>query len=410
MISRIVNGNTGFTANPLMGLTAYIDERIMLNKAILDASVDVPMVLMANNPVERRERFNRAGIAWVIAFASPYLTLPLTNRLAMKHIAKITKSYSSDPLNKLIKISNKYLHKGADVENAAKKVMQDANISTNISEVIQKSGGAEKFRQKIVNAKNSVLAFDLAFTTGTVGSIGFYNNWRTKKRTGRDGFSAEFSMADKGIIDKRAEKYKKAEGLRKAAFYSFVGLLALMPLAIKRGLASGNFIKKHAHLFDYDDGILLKRFPLFLACCGFYLGMSMASRNRTELKDNLLRATLGMAIFFGGDRVVGTALGKFSDKVFKTDLIDKNCDKNFINKILPPIKNIKDMDARSKKFGAGAFWLNLALLSAAIGFGAPYVLNRFIKRDVSGDISKQENQNYLKQTLQNSPLRNLVYN
>jgi len=370
--------------------TMYIDERILLNKAILDASVDVPTIMNTNNHTERHERFNRAGIGWVLAFASPYLVIPLANRFAMKHIAKLTKSYSykADPMNKLIKISNRYLHKGADIESAAKEIMKD----TNVSEFFKSRGGAEKVRHKLVNAKNSVLAFDLTFTTGMVGSVGFFNNWRTKKKTGREGFSAEFGYAGKEVTDRRAEKFKQREWLRKTIFYSFVGLLTLLPIAVRKGLNSNsnNFIKKHAHLLDYDDGILMKRLPFFLTACGFYLGVGLASRNETEVRDNLLRSAVGMVAFFGGDQVIGAGLGKASDHFFKTEMLKKVSEKTWLEKIVPPVKKIKDMDARSKKFGVGAFWLNLAMLSAICGFGMPYILNKIIKKDVDKDTAAQD--------------------
>jgi hypothetical protein len=46
------------------------------------------------------------------------------------------------------------------------------------------------------------------------------------------------------------------------------------------------------------------------------------------------------------------------------------------------------MDVRSKKFGVGAFWLNLAMLSALCGNVMPLVLNKIIKRDVEKDAAK----------------------
>lgn len=96
-------------------------------------------------------------------------------------------------------------------------------IKTDFSGAISKVGGDyEKLRKKLVTAKNYVLSFDLAFSAGSVGSIGYFNNYMTKKKTGREGFSAEFSMADENVTDKRAEKYKKNENMRKAAFVATV--------------------------------------------------------------------------------------------------------------------------------------------------------------------------------------------
>ena len=51
-----------FKGNPLVSAATFLDSRVLMNKAALDVACDVPIVLNANNKVERRERFNRAII------------------------------------------------------------------------------------------------------------------------------------------------------------------------------------------------------------------------------------------------------------------------------------------------------------------------------------------------------------
>lgn len=182
-------------------------------------------------------------------------------------------------------------------------------------------GDYEIHRQKLLNAKNAVLGFDFALTASSLSGIAYFNNWQTKKKTKRDGFSAEFNMADKSIIDKRAHKFHKTEWLRKTITIGTIATLATsLPLAIKKGLGGNStaywakLVKKHAGKFDYTDGILMKRLPLFLTLMAAYVGVSMASRNQTELKDNLIRAVVSQTTFFGGDIVIGSILGRLSDK------------------------------------------------------------------------------------------------
>lgn len=49
-------------------------------------------------------------------------------------------------------------------------------------------------------------------------------------------------MADKATIEKRAEKYKKTEPLRKGVFAASIACLTLIPLVVKKGLSSNNLI------------------------------------------------------------------------------------------------------------------------------------------------------------------------
>jgi hypothetical protein len=334
----------------------------------------------------------------VTCFLSPFLTLPLSNKFAMRHIAGVTKKYSykADPLNHLVKLSNKYLGKGADIQSGVKSLLEKHKINTTTSEIFKNAGGTEKFRQKIINAKLSVLASDLVFTTGALGGVSFLNNYLTKKKTNRDGFSAEFNMAEKGVIDKRAEKFKQNAGYRQMAFGAVLAALALAPLALKHGLNAkttsklGNFIKKRADWADYDDGIFLRRFPLILVFVSMVFGRSMAARNETEVKDHIVRSTVAAPFYFLGDVALGSLFAKLSDKVLKTNLIDNKDAKTIMHKILPPVKRIKDMDKRSQKYGSAIMWLNIALLSVMMGTGLPYVMNKFIKSEVDKDTRKNK--------------------
>lgn len=382
-----------FRANPLISGAAFLDERVLLNKAILDVvALDAPQIIGANNSVERRERFNKSTISFALGYISPFLTLPLSSRLAMSKFVKLSKGFSSKE-NKLIQLSYKYLTDKTETQKGIELLSKELKID--FSSVIKKyNGDYEKIRQKLINAKNGILAFDLLFTAGSIGSIGFYNNWRTKKLTSQDGFSAEFNMADKNTVEKRAQKYKKSEPLRKGIFIGILGLLTSFPIILKKGLNASQtsqfhkIIKNIAPNFDYIDGIFMKRLTFFMATIGLYSGIALASRNQTELKDNITRSIVSMVTFFGGDLAIGSLLAKASDKFLKTDIIDKNAKKSFINKILPPVKPIKNLKGRSRTIAAYLFWLNLAMLSGIIGYGVPHVMNKMIKNDMKKELDK----------------------
>ena len=375
------------------GISSFIESRVLINKALVDASIDIPWVVKSNNSDERRERLSRAGIGWCIGFATPFITLPVTNRLALKGIAKTYKSFLNKE-NNIIQISNSDLATAPKTEQALKELAEKYKFSPD--DIIKKCGGYEKFRKRMINSKTAVRAFDYLFTAGCLGAIGYFNNWMTKKKTGRSGFSAEFNMAEKSIIEKRAEGYKKREMLMKTSFASLLTLLCASTLITRKALLSNSQkgilgkLNKHSHLFDYDDGILMKRLPMFLTMMAAYYGVASASRNSTEMKDNLIRSSIGGITFFGGDILIGILLAQISDKFFNTKIINKECEQNFINKILPPHKHLKVMSGRDRKVGTLLFWINMASLSAIIGFGVPAFINKMILKDV--EKAKSDNQ------------------
>ncbi len=392
---------TNFKGSPVVGITTYLDERVMLGKAVLDiAAFEAPQIIMSNNNDERRERLNKSVIGFSLGYLSPLVTLPLTNRLAMKHIAKLTKNFVAKDAN-LIQLSNKYLINAEETKKGVELLSE--KLKTDYKPILDKVGGNyEVLKKKLINAKNSVLAFDLLFTSATIGCVGFFNNWQTKRKTKQDGYSAEFLMADKDIIEKRAESFKKNEPLRKATWLGIVTALTLSPLLLKKGLISqnstkfNNFIKKFAHKFDYTDGIFMSRLVFFLSSTfGVQTGVILASRNQTELKDTATRSTVSTIAFFGGDILIGSILGRLSDKYLKTDLMKKDVEKSFLNKLIPPIKRLRDLSPRDKKIGTALYWINLAMLTACTGFGVPYLINKMIRHDVNKDVQAQ-NKNTVK--------------
>lgn len=292
-------------------------------------------------------------------------------------------------------MSNEETQKG--LKELAKEMKIDFNP------MIQRAGGDyEKIRKKIITAKNTVLGCDFFLVSGAFGNIGFFNNWQTKKKTGQKGYSAELGMADKSVIEKRAEKYDK---LNKIKFGSFLMLLAStivgLPLMVKHGLLSTkpgkitNFVKKHAEQFDYNDAIFMKRLPLAMSLAVSHLGINLASRDKTETKDNAIRSSASFAIFFGGDILFASLLARISDKFLKTKLIDHSQNKTIFRKILPKVYHIKELKQLGHKpslnMGIALFWVNFIAMSALMGFVTPYFINKIIKKDVLKDANKEEN-------------------
>ena len=386
-IYNIERTPVNFKNSGISTAAAFLEENVMLNKAVLDASVDIPFVCLANNRIERKERLRRVSVNYTLCFLSPFLTLPLTNRLAMKHIAKMTPKFMSKEAN-LIQLSNKYLKNKELTKEGIELLSKEKN--TNYSEIIKKFGGDyEKIRQNLINAKISILSFDFLFSSGSVTGMALLNNKLTKKETNTNGYSAEFELADKETVGKRAEKYKKTEPIRKGIIAGLLGSVTALPFAIKKGLLSqktdgiAGFIKKYADKFDYTNGIFMKRLPLFLFITASQGGLGLASRNQTELKNNLLLSSTGIAIYFGGDILVNSLLSQLSDKFLKTEIIDKSAPQKGINKLFPKTVPIKNLKGKSQKIAAVNFFINLAILAVLYGFGIPKLMNKIVRKDLN---------------------------
>lgn len=376
------------------GFTEMVMGNIFLNKALFDlTSSDIPWVIMANNKEERRERINRSALSVGMVFVSPLIVLPFVNRLAMR---KLTPDFVSKQWQ-AIKLSNKNLISAEKTKAGLQELSKELKID--FKPIVDKVGGDyDKLRSKISTAKNIVLGTDLMLIAGSFGHIGFFNAWQTKQKTGQNGYSAELKMADKKIIEKRAEKYKRTEKLRYGAFLTgLLGLTVAMPAAIKRGLVSpvgnkfGDFVKRHATKFDYKDAIFMSRLPMALSFLTAHFGIFMASRNSTERKDNLIRSSATLSIFFLGDILLASILGRLSDKLLKTKLIKKDGENKILNKVLPSIKDLKELKVekltKEVKLAKGIFWLNFVALSALMGFITPYFINKLIKKEVSQDVN-----------------------
>lgn len=408
--------------NGFYNVTRELDSSVMLSRALIDTfGCTIPWIVMANNDTEKNEKTRRYLLDYAIIWLTPFVTLPLSNRFAMKSIGKLTKNFWSNN-HKAIHISNEFL-KDTDsmmVElnkmskgiyknplealyyklNPKKKYEPKINIDELLESV---NGDKEKLRQKLIRSKNAVFFSDCMFTFGAGATVLFGNNEITKKTSGQAGFSAEMSMADKEIVEKRAENYEKS---KKKRYLASLGLIAATTLGMSlAGFAtlysksSNKLVQKlrnNSKLFDYTKGIYMSRLPFFLSNIAFYSGASLlAARNNTERKDAIIRNGVGTAIFFGGDLLLSSLFTNFSDRIFGTKLRAKDNDNSFIRKIFPKVKSVKQVieeveqgkiSKSNKKVAAGIFWTNMLILMVSMGYAVPTAINKMIKKDVEKDV------------------------
>lgn len=425
---QIEKANTIKSRNSFRGArfyktTAELESNIPLSRAIIDlVGADVPWVIMANNKHERIERARRYSIVFLLAFMSPMLLVPAINRVAMKHFAKLTKSIWSNN-HKAIHISNEYLVNAQKTKEGLEKLAQKTEMGPfealyykvtrkkpveqklDLDELLAKSDGDyEKLRKNLISTKNKVLCADFLINGIPLGAMGFINNYLTKKKTGQAGFSAELKMADKNVIEQRADNYEKNKAKRYFMFAGLaLGISTALPLITKHGLSSQakngftNFIKKNAHLMDYKSGIYMSRLAFLALMIINHGGLLIASRNKTESKDTLIRMGACDTIFFGGDLLLVSLFANLSDRLFKTK-IRKEGKTSFLSKILPKTKSAKQINemvekgilpSKNKKIAAGIFWANIAILSFSMGYIIPTLVNKMIKKDVKQDVDKE---------------------
>lgn len=426
-VQRNDNYTHTFKNGGFYNTTGELEKNIILSRAIIDlAGCDVPWVIMANNKHERIERARRYTIVFILGFLSPIALVPGLNRFAMKYMVKLTKSFWANN-HKAMHLSNKYLVSAAKTKEGLTKLARkttngpieaayykltgkkQVQAGLKLKELLEQSGGDwEKLRQKLISAKNTVLCTDFLMQGIALGSLGFVNNYLTKKKTGESGFSAEFKMADKKIVEKRADDYEKNKFVRYAGFLAMAaGLGTLIPLALKKGLRAsdaskfGNFVKKHADKFDYEKGIYMSRLAfLILILVMNHGGLLIASRNKTEAKDVTIRMGGADIIFFGGDLVIASLLANMCDRLFKTKLVnhDKKAEKSLFRKIFPKVKPIREINELvdegkiapvNKKLATGLYWTNLGILAFGMGYLIPTLINKIIRTDVKKDVEKE---------------------
>lgn len=426
-VAGINRRNNPSFKNGFYNVTRELDSSITLSRALVDGcGATIPWIIMANNNTERKEKARRLLFDYSIAYLSPFLTLPLTNRLAMRYVTKLTKSLWSNS-HKAIHISNAFL-KDTDsmmkeLDRMSKKKTTRAPLEIlynklrpnkkyeqkiNIEELLNACGGdKEKLRQKLIKTKNAVFISDCIFTFGTLGSVPFINNEITKKQSGQAGFSAEMSMADKEIVERRAKDYEKSKLKKYLAFLAIFGSITLgMSLAgfasiYPKGKNCGkivNTIRNRAKYFDYTKGIYMSRLPFFLGYISDMIAVLLASRNNTERKDQAIRQGVGSAVFFGGDLLLGSLFTNISDRVFGTKLRANENNKSFMSKIFPEVKHLSQVmeeveqgkiSKGNKKVAAGIFWTNMLILMVSLGYLIPKCVNKMIRHDVEKDVQAQ---------------------
>lgn len=393
----------------VFALTNTFEVNNVANKGLMEiGGYAIPNVVMANNKVEARERAEKASLAFSFSFLAPLVFLPLLNKSFLKSY-KIAKHFNNKE-NLIMNLSKKYLAKDADYMikgiNELKEELKGKhkNVEQTFNTILEEFKGREhELQKKLIKVHDKVLLCNFILTGALMGSVYWISNAITKKKTGREGFSAEYKMADKNYVEGKAQKYKKE---RNANILESAGILATGALSLsmifKKGMLSKreNLIKKYASTLDYKEGIYMSRAVLLLiSLFGDIPNTLLSSRDDEELKYNIIKNGALYGIFFGGDLILNNIVARILDRTCKNvKLVNKenlSKDASLYKKLTAPLYTLKEISQKNswapeiinktKKFKAAMFWSNFIAVTVFMGFGTPYFLNKMVKKKVKED-------------------------
>lgn len=398
----------------LYSITTNVQNNMILNKGLLEmGGLTIPSTIMANNKVEARERAEKGGLYFGVSFLSPLVLLPIWNKTFLKQQG-ISEKFSKDEANimslskKYLSRDTKYMEKGID---KLKETLKDDNAKKGIDNILKKFNNKEVLRHKLIKANRNVLFADFLTTGAMLGSISWASNYLTKKKTGQDGFSAEYNMADKKYVEQKAQDYVKNKRKNILVESGIVGLTSLaVPAIAHKGMTSnatskiGKFLKRNIGNFDYHKGIYMSRFLLAaITLSSDVPSILLSSRDKEERKYNTIKTAAVFTTFMGGDLILNNVAAKIIDKTAGTKLVNKDkikTDSSLWKKITAPINSFNEIKEKlkdspkllkkTKRAGVAMFWGNFALLTGLLGFGIPFILNKMVKKKVQEDLANQK--------------------
>lgn len=365
----------------LYNTTAEIQKNTLLNRGIIEVGgVNIPQIMMSNNKDEAIERSIMQVLYFSMSFLSPFILLPFFNKNALKSTG-IVKNFNNSE-KRILEVSKKYLTGTEDemisgIRKTAKELSnKDKNIDSDFENILNRFNNKDELRQKLIKAHEKILRNDYLTTTAMWGLTPWICTETTEKRTHRKGFSAAYKLRD-DIVD--SETYQKSKRKKFCATILLSALPSIIfPKLIMKGIKSGK-LKNHAELFDYTKAMFMSK-TIFATMwlLSDYPNQLIQSRDKDERKDRTIRIGTMIAMFFGGDFVLNNILGRTSDKIFNTKIMDGAFLKSF--------KDIEKLEGntlkKSKRTGVMVYWTSLLANCLLLGFGLPAILNRMLRQNI----------------------------
>ena len=392
----------------LYNTTSEIQKNAVLNRGFIESmGVEVPFALMANNKDERIERLMRAVWFVFASFVAPVIFMPRIN----KHVLKNSKIAENAGETLILRVSKKYLTKNADyMLEGFKKTAEELeknpkfkDASIHFNNVLKNFPDKEKLRENLIKAHQHIFSLEFALSSLLAISNPWVINYITEKRTKRNGYVGEFKMADKEYTDKNAVNHEKTKKIKMALSFLFPILPAIIiPKIASKAILKpigklgtiGKFLKNNAHIFDYKDAVYASKAACFgIMAFGDFPSYMLACRDKHELKLRSTGFSFIIAMLFAGDFILNNIVGRISDNIFKTKLMNREGFENtgFLKNFLMHVNSFEKLNAMphlskvNKRAALAMYWGNFALTTALLGFGLPFILNKGLKKDVAKD-------------------------
>lgn len=291
--------------------TMLFQQAQLLNRGVLDAVGSTPFVLLARNPIEKKERWLDRSLV----IGSAFFLAPLHGWLFLKLFSK------NLPHSNLMRVPFSSLKSLAGFKQALKNVVNEIRLdSRNQNQwqipkrVLTDKRYAETLRKQVMKSKLHMLQYDLITEAAIFANIGYIKNWALKKSTGRNQFTGEYGIASQNTLDnlKAYNAAKTKQSISENFKFYLNNLVAIVtPIAttaiIKKHLtqtkAKAGFqqwLGKNLHWFDYNKGIFMGLGAIGVVVAMQFLGALMAARDKYERREVFIRENLLNYIFFFG--------------------------------------------------------------------------------------------------------------
>ena len=406
MKSNKISDTCQFKGN-IYDITSYVQNHTLINRGITTlGGSTVPHCVMSNNKYEAQERAIMGGIYFVASYLTPIFLIPVYNRHFLKNRGVI-KDFNKFA-EKIIQVPKEYLTKKGNLSEGLKKTaktfdekFKNKETSKAFDEIYKSCKNTEKLKQDLLSVHEKVLMTDFITTAAMWSAIPWIATEFTEKRTGRTDFSAGFNLKPNTEKEKEDSKQNKKKKLALNALFAIIpGILfsKTVTKGLNKEISSNNpvlkYISNNPNKFNYTSGTnMSKTIYASIWLLSSLPAKIISARDKNERKDRALRDLGLFTMFFGGDFILNNILGRISDKYLGTKIMNISDKKlNFFEKFTLGIKNINELDsenlsakvlAKTKKAGAGLYWISLLVNTALIGFVLPKVLNKFLRHNIN---------------------------
>lgn len=413
-----IKDKTTFKSGGFYNLTAQVQENTLLNRGLLDlGGIAVPQMIMSNNKDEKNERGVIQGLYFITSFVAPFIMLPFFNKTFLLRNG-IVKNFNNNE-KRIIEVSKKYLTKDANfmiegIRNTAKqldieskKAGKNTNIKDDFENILNRFSDKDELKAKLLKTHEHVFTSDFLATSLMWCATPWAGMEFTKFRTKRSGFSATYSMIDENQSRANASKHEK-EKKKKLLYSGIISIIPaiIFPKIITKGIASNNkflnVIKKMPQNFNYTKGVFPSKTiigAIWLLCD--YPANLISARDKYERRDRAIRGMGTVSVFFFGDFILNNLFGRLSDKILKTEIMDRskiNNKSGFLKKIFMKPKTFAEIEdlknisiktlRRTKNVGSSLYWLTLVANMGLLGFAMPNFLNKMLKKSVKKDTTE----------------------